>query len=42
LTDEWGPVTVGRHWSIVVPVREADLSAEKQTLARERRDIRIP
>jgi hypothetical protein len=33
---------VGRHWSLVVPVREADLSADERQAAREARDIRIP
>lgn len=33
---------VGRHWSIVTPVREADLSDDDRQLAFERRDIRIP
>jgi hypothetical protein len=33
---------VGRHWSIVTPVREADLTEEETRTAREHRDIRIP
>ena len=33
---------VGKHWSLVVPVREADLSEAEIQLAREHRDIRIP
>jgi hypothetical protein len=33
---------VGRHWSLVVPVREADLTAGERRAAREARDIRIP
>jgi len=33
---------VGRHWSIVTPVREADLTAQETRTAREHRDIRIP
>jgi hypothetical protein len=33
---------VGRHWSIVTPVRESDLSERDQQIARENRDIRLP
>jgi hypothetical protein len=33
---------VGRHWSIVTPVRESDLSERDQQLARENWDIRLP
>ena len=33
---------VGRHWTLVVPVREAELSDEQRNAAREHRDIRIP
>lgn len=33
---------VGRHWTLVHPVREADLSADERRSAREIRDIRIP
>jgi hypothetical protein len=33
---------VGHHWSIVTPVRRADLSEEEQRLAGEIKDIRIP
>jgi hypothetical protein len=33
---------VGRHWSIVTPVREADLTEGETRTAREHRDIRIP
>ena len=33
---------VGRHWSIVNPVRESDLSEREQQMARENRDIRLP
>jgi hypothetical protein len=33
---------VGGHWSIVVPVREADLSKRERRTAQETRDIRIP
>ena len=33
---------IGRHWSLVVPVKEMDLSAEELQAAHEHRDIRIP
>ena len=33
---------VGKHWSLVVPVGEADLTEEERQFAREHRDIRIP
>ncbi len=33
---------VGGHWSVVVPVKEADLSARERRAARKRRDIPIP
>jgi hypothetical protein len=33
---------VGKHWSIVTPVREADLSDEERQGARKLKDIRIP
>jgi hypothetical protein len=33
---------VGRHWSVVVPVREADLSARQRRTARQTRDLPIP
>jgi hypothetical protein len=33
---------VGRHWSIVTPVKESDLTDEQTRTAREHRDIRIP
>ena len=33
---------VGRHWSIVVPVKDADLGADELRSAREHRDSRIP
>jgi hypothetical protein len=35
-----GPV--GPHWSLVVPVREADLTDEERQTAREHHDGRIP
>ena len=33
---------VGSHWTLVTPVRQADLTADEQRLAGEARDMRIP
>jgi hypothetical protein len=33
---------VGRHWSIVTPVKGSELSQEEKRMARENKDIRIP
>lgn len=33
---------VGRHWTLVVPVRESDLSADEVREAREHTDVRLP
>jgi hypothetical protein len=33
---------VGRHWSIVTPVRESDLTPRERRAARETKDIRVP
>ena len=33
---------VGKHWSLVVPVRDADLSDRQRELARAHRDARVP
>jgi hypothetical protein len=33
---------VGRHWTLVTPVRESDLTAEELTAARRVRDARVP
>jgi len=33
---------VGSHWTLVVPVRERDLSDEERRFAAEHHDIRIP
>jgi hypothetical protein len=33
---------VGRHWSLVAPVKETDLSEEELLAAHKQRDIRIP
>jgi hypothetical protein len=33
---------VGQHWSLVSPVREADLTADELRAARDHHDIRIP
>jgi hypothetical protein len=33
---------VGRHWSLVKPVREGDLTDEETRLAHEHHDVRVP
>jgi hypothetical protein len=33
---------VGRHWTLVTPVRESTLGKHEQRLARGRQDIRLP
>jgi len=33
---------VGKHWTLVTPVKESSLSAEELRSAKERRDIRVP
>jgi hypothetical protein len=33
---------VGRHWSLVVPVRDSDLTDEERQFARAHHDVRIP
>jgi hypothetical protein len=33
---------VGRHWSLVSPVKESDLSLRERRSARRHRDLRIP
>jgi hypothetical protein len=33
---------VGNHWSLVVPVRDMDLTEDELRFAREHHDIRIP
>ena len=33
---------VGRHWTLVSPVREADLTEEERQFAAEARDVRVP
>jgi hypothetical protein len=37
---QWCPV--GRHWSLVTPVRKADLTADQRRSAAAHRDLRIP
>jgi hypothetical protein len=37
---QWCPV--GRHWSLVTPVRKADLTAAEQGSAAAHHDLRIP
>jgi hypothetical protein len=38
----WQHCPVGHHWSLVVPVREADLSPDQLSQARAVHDARIP
>ena len=33
---------VGRHWSLVTPVKDSDLTDEERKFAAEHRDVRIP
>lgn len=33
---------VGRHWSLVVPVRDANLTEAEREFAREHHDVRVP
>lgn len=33
---------IGNHWSLVVPVRDADLTPDQRRVADEHHDIRIP
>jgi hypothetical protein len=33
---------VGRHWSLVKPVKDAELTAEERRTALEHRDVRVP
>jgi hypothetical protein len=37
---QWCPV--GRHWSLVRPVKDSELSAKEKRLARSRHDLRVP
>jgi hypothetical protein len=37
---QWCPV--GRHWTLVRPVKDADLSESQLRLAEEHRDVRLP
>jgi len=37
---QWCPV--GRHWTLVTPVRESDLTDEERSIAAEHHDTRIP
>jgi hypothetical protein len=37
---QWCPV--GRHWSIVTPVKEAELTEDEIRFASEHKDIRVP
>lgn len=33
---------VGRHWTLVTPVRESDLGEDERAAARQIRDARVP
>ena len=33
---------VGHHWSLVTPVREAELSSDEAAVAHSRHDLRVP
>jgi len=33
---------VGRHWALVAPVKESELTAEEKRTASEHRDVRLP
>jgi hypothetical protein len=33
---------VGRHWSLVTPVKTSELSDDEERLARTRHDLRLP
>ena len=33
---------VGKHWSLVTPVKESDLTEEERQLAAQIRDVRLP
>jgi hypothetical protein len=33
---------VGRHWTLVTPVKPAELTDEEESLARTRHDLRLP
>ena len=33
---------VGKHWTLVTPVKDSDLTDENRRIAAENRDIRIP
>jgi hypothetical protein len=37
---QWCPV--GRHWSLVTPVRDSELTAKEQRQARSRHDLPLP
>jgi hypothetical protein len=37
---QWCPV--GRHWSIVTPVKESELTADERQTANARKDLQLP
>ena len=38
----WQRCPVGKHWSLVTPVREPDLTDDERRFAHEHRDVRVP
>lgn len=38
----WQRCPVGKHWSLVSPVREADLTDAERQLAEQWQDVRVP
>jgi hypothetical protein len=38
----WQRCPVGNHWSLVVPVRDADLTDDERAFAAAHHDVRIP
>jgi hypothetical protein len=38
----WQRCPIGKHWSLVTPVREAELTDEDRRIAREHHDVWIP
>jgi hypothetical protein len=33
---------VGKHWSVVTPVKQAELTEDEKRTAREHKDVRLP
>jgi hypothetical protein len=38
----WQRCPVGKHWSLIKPVKDADLTDEERQIAAQSRDVRIP